>query len=927
MKHIYKITFYSLMFTLLFISCRTTEVIREAEYPSVETQQDVIRLIADMPADAGEEEIWVNEQFVEIGSDAVQILTGLLSDPSAGSDVQARYAISSLANYVARPGAENERDTFEAAMLVEIQKNYPVEVKRFLIDQLKPVASVQSVPVLEPFLSDPQFYQSTLDVLFIIASDEAIQAIRNTASEIDGNQKIAAIKILGELQDAGSVNIFEMYAASDRWQYQRMALFGLSEIGQPGSTRLFRDAIEQQNGFRKTELMGYYLNYAGNLVENGYQSEGSSNASYFLDETYPVNIQINALEIRFRAEGENMLDELLETAQTAEKTIAVSSLKLANSLRGDEVTSQMALGMKRASDSRRTLFINALAERNDATALSEIRNFLEDNNSAVRIAALNAVHRLDENVDPMVAFAAISGAESYEEIEAVEVVLRQIETEKLIPAITGYLPAAEAHSKPVLIGILTDRMAGDARNYIVNELNSEREDVRIAALNYLQLFGEEGNLDSLFSIMDNRLSDDEKQAVLNTFTAILNRMEPEAVRLNRFNPFLNRATYRQRARLVEASTHVEGVPKTELIRQGLNHSYGELKEASHNSLIRWDDPQALPLITEAVALNPGTQKRNELADSYIRIVNTLDEPVEKKAAHLRKLVDAVTNQDGKAAIVSRFTHADDLLALQATSAYFDASGNALRNAAFRVFASVLQPHYAEDSNQFSTAGAVLSVLDESAREEIISILDDQIVTPAGMPEESVEKSVYGKLFNGENLDGWNVIGASESWAVENGILYTDGVGSGWLSTASKYDDFILDLEYRVPVGGNSGVFIRAPLGGNPAYQGLEIQILDDYAERYANLQPWQYTGSIYDVLAPSKRVTKPAGEWQQIRIVAEGPKIQVTLNGEMILSANLINYLEKADGHPGLVRRSGYIGLQNHSDRVDFRNITISPLQ
>ncbi|TVQ02362.1 MAG: DUF1080 domain-containing protein [Balneolaceae bacterium] len=930
MKQVYKITFYSMMFSFLLISCRTTEVIREIdEFPPVEVQQDVIRLIADMPANVQNEEFWVNEQLVGMGSDAVQVLASLLSDPSVGSDTQARFAVTSMANYVARPGAEAEREEFEAALLDEINKDRPAGVKRFLIDQLKLVGSDEAVSVLEPLLRDPHYHQLALDVLFVIASDEARNAIRNTVPHIDGNLKVAAIKSLGELRDAGSVDMLQLYAASDRWPYQRMALFALSEIGQPGSSQLFRDAIDQQDGFRKTELSGHYLNYAGSLVGNGHHEEGRRIAVDFLNGDSPANIINNSLEIRFRVEGEHMLDELLEIAQTAEKNVAAASLKLVNSLSGGEVTNKMILAMENTADSRKSLFINTLAERNDVAAIPAIRNYLGHDNSEIRIVALSAIHRLDEHFEPADAIAAILRAKSYDEIHEVEGVLRQIESETLIPALIEHLPAAEAHSKPVMIGILTDRMVKDARHYIANELNSNREDVRIEALNYLYHFGESDNLDQLFRMMDNSLTDDEKQSLLNTFTAILNRVEPDTDRQNRFNRFRGDGSQRQRARLVETAPHVQGLQQiADMIRQGLNHSYSELREASHSSLISWNDPRALPLIVEAVSLNTTPQKRIELANAYIRIVNTLNEPVDEKAGRLNHLVAAVSNQNEKAAIVDRFTQADDLLALQASSVHFDASGSALRNAAFRVAASVLQPHYAGNSGLFTSSNAVLAVLNESARAAIKSILDDGIVTVPVTPEAPREKAHFGALFNGENLDGWEVVGGQPgSWGVENGMLYTTGVGSGWISTTSVYDDFIIELEYRVPVGGNSGVFIRAPRDGNPAYQGLEIQILDDYAERYANLQPWQYTGSIYDVLAPSKRVTKPAGEWQQMKIVAKGPRVQVTLNGEMILSANLINHMEKASGHPGLVRRSGYIGLQNHSDRVDFRNIRVSPVE
>ncbi|MCD6376208.1 MAG: DUF1080 domain-containing protein, partial [Caldisericaceae bacterium] len=192
-----------------------------------------------------------------------------------------------------------------------------------------------------------------------------------------------------------------------------------------------------------------------------------------------------------------------------------------------------------------------------------------------------------------------------------------------------------------------------------------------------------------------------------------------------------------------------------------------------------------------------------------------------------------------------------------------------------------------------------------------------------------EPELYkGPLFNGQNLDGWQVVGnRPDSWGVENGILFTTGKGGSWLSTKREFSDFKLTLEFRVPPGGNSGVFIRAPQQGDPAYTGMEIQVLDDYAEQYAHLKPWQYTGSIYGVQAPSKRVTKAAGQWQKMVIICLGPKVTVELNGQLINKANLINFMHLESTHPGLKRRKGFIGLQNHTDRVEYRNIFIEELK
>lgn len=192
-----------------------------------------------------------------------------------------------------------------------------------------------------------------------------------------------------------------------------------------------------------------------------------------------------------------------------------------------------------------------------------------------------------------------------------------------------------------------------------------------------------------------------------------------------------------------------------------------------------------------------------------------------------------------------------------------------------------------------------------------------------------KKRLYsGPLFNGKDLSGWEVVGAdNNTWHVEDGILYTEGEGGGWLSTDRMYSNFKLSLEFRVPAGGNSGVFLRAPHRGDPAYSGMEIQVLDDYADRYSNLEPWQYCGSIYKVQAPTKRVTKPAGEWNKYEILCDGPVVKIRLNGVLINDANLIQHMDKTDTHPGIKRRAGYIGLQNHSTRIDYRNIQITELE
>jgi hypothetical protein len=200
--------------------------------------------------------------------------------------------------------------------------------------------------------------------------------------------------------------------------------------------------------------------------------------------------------------------------------------------------------------------------------------------------------------------------------------------------------------------------------------------------------------------------------------------------------------------------------------------------------------------------------------------------------------------------------------------------------------------------------------------------------PFGMGQQ--QDKAFVPLFNGKDLTGWKqFVGKQGVWSVEENVIVCKGDGGGWLGTEKEYANFELKLEYRLQPGGNSGVYIRAPKSGHISRDGMEIQILDDLHPKYSKLDFYQYTGSIYHVVAPNKRATKPAGQWNYMTIRADGSDIKVWLNGHKIVDADLERWRADpaiAKEHPGLARRSGHIGLQSHTDRVEFRNLVIKEL-
>ena len=190
---------------------------------------------------------------------------------------------------------------------------------------------------------------------------------------------------------------------------------------------------------------------------------------------------------------------------------------------------------------------------------------------------------------------------------------------------------------------------------------------------------------------------------------------------------------------------------------------------------------------------------------------------------------------------------------------------------------------------------------------------------------------FKDLFNGIDLNNW--IGNKSAYQVKNGAIIIEpeaGGSGGNLYTKEVYANFILQFEFLLTPGANNGLGIHTPLEGDPAYAGKEIQILDNTAEKYANLKAYQYHGSVYGI-APAKRGhLAPVGQWNKEEVFVKDNLIRVTLNETVIVETDLNIAIENGTmdnrDHPGLFKKEGHIAFCGHGDVVHFRNIRIKEL-
>jgi len=204
------------------------------------------------------------------------------------------------------------------------------------------------------------------------------------------------------------------------------------------------------------------------------------------------------------------------------------------------------------------------------------------------------------------------------------------------------------------------------------------------------------------------------------------------------------------------------------------------------------------------------------------------------------------------------------------------------------------------------------------------------------------------LFDGHTFNGWhfyNGEGVSEPWKLEDGAMvfyppkeYPEGTSYN-IITDREYTNFVLSLEWKVSEGGNSGIFwgvFEDEKFGQPYQTGPEIQVLDNERHPDAKAGTTHQAGALYDMIAPSEKVVKPAGEWNAVELTINHGTNQgwVMLNGTKIVEFPvhgeewdaMVADSKFADWEGFGAYQTGKIGLQDHGDIVSYRNIKIKPL-
>ncbi len=884
-------------------------------------QPTVDELLGGMPGETGQALAGACQELLGLGPDAIKSVCAMLVPTSGGADANPRFLLSGLAKHVSRGDAEEARTLVSGAFIEALDAAGDPEVKAFLIRQLQVCGDAEAVDALLTYLSDETLVEPATQALLAIRTENAVAALKAAFEGAEGPRAVTLIKALGELRVADMSDKIVPFTTSENRETRLVAYQALAEMGVPQALEPLRHAYETAAPYEKAKVISYGLTYAKRLAEAG-DMETASAICDALMASEQDNVRCAALATLADIGNPSAQNLLIAAMNDPSLEYRAAALKLAGRFPTGEATRLWMTKMQEVSPEVRAEIITMLGDRGDNTASDALTRQILAEDKVVRLAAIGAATKLTGNraVAPMLDRLR-KGAEE-DEIQAIKGALLRIPGRQVVKACGHALRETPPPARIALLDILKQRQAEIARREVFAQAEADDETVRMAALDALLTVAKPADVDRVVDLAIEGRSDSEKDAARTVLLSLAS--ERPAPLLSAIEQHDGQA----RADLLPVLPAIGSDAAYHAAAAATGSSNPAVKDAGVRALSEWPSPLAMPRLLE-IAKSTDNDTHHVLAlAGFLRLVPATSITDPEKIAQYKEAIEAARRKDEKVAALSGLTAIRTLESLQLAGQYLD--NDELKADAALAAAQIACPQGENDTGLVAAEAAPIlqKAKERTDSEDLRKQIDAHLATIAPPAQAAAPAAEEGfvALFNGSDLTGWE--GDIEGYAAENGELVCKPGGN--LYTVKDYANFVLRFEFKLTPGANNGLAVRVPMPAHAAYDGMELQILDDTHEKYKDLKPYQFHGSIYGIVPAKPGFLKPVGEWNAQEVIADGRHIVVTLNGEVIVDANLDEAVKDGtmDGkeHPGLARESGRLGFCGHGDVLYFRNIRVKEL-
>lgn len=915
------------------------------------TETKVADILTEMPAKNAKHRNKLLDDMILMGHDGIIRFAKLIVPPGTGNDARARFALGSLAKYVTRPGAEQERKMCSEVFLKALSQATDKEVKAFFIRQLQIAGKDEAVTPLRKYLKDDRLCEPATQALLSIKSSPAEKALLKALSSSKGAGRITLVKALGELKSGTAVKNIRKYSDTPNKELRKVCLFALANIADASAKEILSLAAEKAGYiYEETNAVQSYLLFAKRIGEEGNITLSESICLDLIKKCTlkeQTNTRIAALGILVDVKKEEALKELISAMDDNNMVYRKAALQFVFSIPGENVTNEWVRKMQGVSPEVQAEIIQMLGNRNDKSALPPILDALRNEDRIIRIAAIKAAARLGRE-DVLTPLLEVMKSERKDEILTVKQVLLSFNENELLPVIAKTFPETSSFGKAALLEVFATRKANQYAKIVFEETKNKDESVSTAAFLALESVVSHKDLPKLINILMDIEGREQIQAVQRAIVAASQdkegKNESSKILLNHLEEMPDEEGFVSLFNGTDMSGW-KGLAGNPVSRTKMHPDTLAIKQTVANKKMfeNWSVRDGV-LWFNGRGANLCTVKDYgdfELLVDW-RITKNGDSGIYLRGSPQVQIWDTsrtnVGAQVGSGGLYNNKNHRSTPLKVadnpigdwntfritmidDKVTVYLNGE-LVVDNEVFENYWEREKPIYPTGPIELQAHGSDLGFRDIYIK-ELPGINHNQLT-------EDEKAEGFVTLFNGKNLDGW--IGNKTDYMVEDGtiVIYPDKGGHGNLYTEKEYSDFNFRFEFKLTPGANNGLGIRTPLKGDAAYIGMELQILDNTASIYKNLKEYQYHGSVYGVIPAKRGYLKPIGEWNSQEVIAKGPNIKVILNGTIIVDGNIEEASKNGtiDGkkHPGLKQTKGHIGFLGHGSVVRFRNIRIKDL-
>lgn len=897
----------------------------------------VVDILALMPANDLELRNKLAEELVQLGDEGFQNLAERMTPSGVDDNTAVVFAMNGLARYASGPGKGVQRAFSEKNFILAMQKSQDAEVKRFYMRQLELVGKQDAVKAVLPYLTQEELSEAAVFLLTSISGDLAVSGLLEALPKVAETLQIPIVKALGELR-VESVNpeILKLLQTKNS-KLKTVVLAALASIAADESFKPLLAAAKSANfDYEPTQSAEAYVVYAKRLGENGNLKLCEKACNEIIKLNLPaekVHLKSAILEVYTRYFEQNAQTILLKEFENPEKAYRVSVLNLVQSSKSAPVQDWIEKA-KKSQPEQNAEIITMLGNKMDVSATEYVKTQLENPSEVVGESAIVAYSKLKGKE----AVAELTGllAKGIYPKQAADNLLVLVDEKHLDP-IAALLETAPEASKIEIIRIIGAKAGKRFFEPVFNFTSSTNPEIKSVATAALKNLSSPKDMQKLITLL---YSTDNQVMVKNIQDALTSAALANDDNTMQTDLLLEKLKSGPKRELILAILpRIGGSKSLAAVSEYLNSSEPVEREAAFSALVNWKDYAAAEKLMEIYKTAEGEKKQSALRGFLNQIGNSALSD-EEKSVELGRILAVATTVPDKSMVIKSMAKVKTMAAFITVSNYID--NKDLMSDAANAAMEIALPTGAQRGLNGKVVRDVLTKIlalngfsgTESDYNKVkttkyLANMTADVGTGNSLTKEEQADGFFA-LFDGTNLDYW--VGNKTDYLVQDGMiaLRPKQGGHGNLYTAKEYSNFIFRFEFQLTPGANNGLGIHAPLDGDAAYVGKELQILDDSAPIYAKLQPYQYHGSVYGTIAAKRGSLKPVGEWNYQEVMVKGDDIKITLNGNVIVDGNIAeaskNGTPDKKVHPGLLRHTGHIGFLGHGAELQFRNIRIKEL-